>query len=910
MCNGVIEAKRGAVITRLALLSLMLLVASQAIGQEANRLTSDSQQDSDSSKKIGDDLLASPALHVFDFDELGDGNLEDVPKFWGQIKLVGFPRFAKGGFDYDVGHTAPPAFYLSSEGRSVGFQYSGPDTIVRIGTEYRLEAALKPAKLSQARACICAFYQNPLGQPIVNTMVRSSYLTSTTVGDGWQAVDLFLPPAPPQARSIGLAVWVLAEPIWNHAPKPRRHIPKRDVLGGLWVDDIAIYPLPRVELSIGSAGHIVPDGEQGELSVLLWDTEQKGIDGKLTVTDADGQTVLSRNIDSGIGVVARPIQVAISHLPPGAYQAELTAYIADKPIVTRSLHFLRLGPRYREIGANAISFGVVLDPRQRLDAEEEIALLRHIAIRSVKWPAWTGLGSEAQSSERQKQDDRVLQELARHGYMVTAVLAGPPTPIVDSSGPYARSLLDVIAEQPSYWKAYLDAVVAPYASIVRLWQIGDDRQPWETFGDRFDKGVSQLTVELRRFITNPAITAPISSSMDFSSQASTLQQATVVVSSHMGPATLAAEFERVSKLGYRRLTAYIEPLPLGSYHRKARLADLATRLIEARHAGVQTVFVPQPWTVSITAQGAIADPMEDYIIVRTLADVLADATPGPVIKIDESVRALAFYHGGRSKLAIWDAGAQWEGRTIHLQLGDAKRLVTMFGESVPLQRDDHGRQLVPISPMPVLIDNVSREVMEFFAGIRIAPTHVESGSELAKHTLELPNTSDNMLAGNLVLDLPDGWTPTPRSIDFSIMPGETKTVNVEIKYPHNESAGTKQIRALVSLADGKYLEVPLSLKIGLKDLDVSGMAVVEGTDLVITHTIVNRSDKVAHFRSAAIVPGRQRHYRPIVNLRPRESQVAQYRFHDASNLIGRTVRVELREMNDGPRTHSLELLVP
>ena len=49
-------------------------------------------------------------VHRFDFDERSAGNLEDVPKFWTPLRLAGFPRFAEGAFDFEMGRSSPPTW--------------------------------------------------------------------------------------------------------------------------------------------------------------------------------------------------------------------------------------------------------------------------------------------------------------------------------------------------------------------------------------------------------------------------------------------------------------------------------------------------------------------------------------------------------------------------------------------------------------------------------------------------------------------------------------------------------------------------------------------------------------------------------------------------------------------------------
>jgi hypothetical protein len=244
-------------------------------------------------------------------------------------------------------------------------------------------------------------------------------------------------------------------------------------------------------------------------------------------------------------------------------------------------------------------------------------------------------------------------------------------------------------------------------------------------------------------------------------------------------------------------------------------------------------------------------------------------------------------------------------------LGQVAERIDLWGRTHRLDRDKDGRQVVTVSPVPILIPGVEKWLIDFRTSISIRPDHVESGTELARHTIELAHQGAPPLTGSLYLEAPERWEVTPRVQTFTLMPQQTERLEVQVRYPHNELAGSRYILAKISLAgEPDYLEVPLPIEVGLEGVDVSGMAVIEGDDLVVQHVVTNRTDSVLHFRGAAQVRGRQRQYRPLVNLQPGRTQMVEYRFSQAQDLAGTRVRVVLREMNDGPRTHTLELFIP
>jgi hypothetical protein len=167
-----------------------------------------------------------------------------------------------------------------------------------------------------------------------------------------------------------------------------------------------------------------------------------------------------------------------------------------------------------------------------------------------------------------------------------------------------------------------------------------------------------------------------------------------------------------------------------------------------------------------------------------------------------------------------------------------------------------------------------------------------------------------VLSGECELDLPDSWEATPRRFRFTTVPGRAASVPVSIRFAHNETVGTKTIGAKLRLDEGAYLEAPLTFAIEVADFDVRGAAIMEGNDLVLTQTVQNRSSRVIHLRGSAAVPGRERQYRPFTDLRPGELQSAEFRFRNSLDLSGRRALLTVRELNDGPAAHTLELVIP
>lgn len=851
----------------------------------------------------------SRIVHHFHFNERAEGNLEELPRYWEPLHLPGFPRFTAGSFDLKVGHTMPASFHLAGNGRNVAFQYTGPETRVRENTDYRIVAHLRPDHLDSARACLAAYYLDHARRPLLESMVRSRWIGEPADRDSWVRVELFLPPAPSEAYSIGLSAWVMQESAWNPRSSAQRHLSIVNVNAGMWLDDIVVFALPFVSLNTPAPGNVLGQDDAPELQVVLADQHYQGLVGELTIDDAAGRRIDTREISTTAESPAVPTLIDLSAYAPGVYQAILHVRTRERVIVTRTLRFAKLASTFRFADRGARAFGVTLDPAERAEPETEDRMVRRCGVQSLKLPVWSGLPDEAPLPEAKAAHDRWLQGLLKDGFLLTGVFAGVPAELLRGESPYTRSLIDLLAEHPALWESSLGAVVAPYASTFRAWQLGGDGWHAPLGTEKLFKAVDQLSPSMRRFVTAPHLIAPVSATVEATQPQPAFDQLVI----HL-PVETQTEWMPRQLAPWRdaftgKLSVSVPLLPADQFERSARLADWAQRLIAARHLGAETVFVPQPWTVRPSTHQPITEPLEEYVVLRTLADMLGEARPAQHFMLSSTAHGYAFQHGGETLLAAWDAGAPPQGTVFPLQLGSANRQVDIWGTAHPLQRDGQDRQLVRLTTAPTLIDRVDGWLIDVYTSLKLTPDFLESGREAGGAVLEVGHSS-RTVSGQLTLRAPRDWDISPRQFELNVVPGRSQKLMMDIRVAHNAPAGPTILRAEIRFSDGLYMEVPLPVEFGLSDVEVRGMAWLDKEDLMIRHEIRNRSTNKLHFRGSALVPGRERQYRPITNLLPGEKQIVEYKFRDGEALIGALIRLELRETNDGPRTHTLELRVP
>jgi hypothetical protein len=507
--------------------------------------------------------------------------------------------------------------------------------------------------------------------------------------------------------------------------------------------------------------------------------------------------------------------------------------------------------------------------------------------------------------------EQYYHDLVRDQFLLTGILYEPSTNSPNGSRTANVSLLTMLAGDRSVWQTEVAAVAASAAGLFRLWQIGADAQTVLEQTGPLKEAAEQLRSALRQYITVPRMAMPISANDEVKGAVLPVEQVTLSVQNTADLWHLPQRIKALKAQGYEEVSAYAPPLQPERFAREERLAEWTRRILEVRHAGADVVYVPQPWRGRATSHGTVVEPDEEYLLFRTIAALLGDAKPGPVVSIAEHVKCLTFRNASEAVVAIWDEAPLPRGRTIAMQLGTASRQVDLWGGTAPLLRDKNGLQMVVISATPVLVDQVEPWVIDLARSVSMEPDVVESGTELMRHEVVLDFSGAVSMSGNGIVVPPPGIEVWPRTFSFTARAGEPVRIPIQVRYPHNEPAGEKTFIAKITRVDPAYdFEIPLTVKVRMTDIEAGGRAIIERGDLLLRHTLRNQSKRTVSFRSIAAVPGRQRQYRPVSNLGPGQTQTLEYRFHDAENLIGRRVNLALRELNDGPRQHNLELVVP
>ncbi len=157
------------------------------------------------------------------------------------------------------------------------------------------------------------------------------------------------------------------------------------------------------------------------------------------------------------------------------------------------------------------------------------------------------------------------------------------------------------------------------------------------------------------------------------------------VPSNIAPTQITSHLEAFESLDRTCLWTVIEPLCADRYERMGRLADLAKRLIVSAASPADVVFVPHVWRVVRTGQSATVQPTENYVLFRTIADLLGSARFACTMYIGRTAQCYVFDRGGQAVLALWDDHAPSQGRPFTVYLGSEAKHVDLWGNELPIE---------------------------------------------------------------------------------------------------------------------------------------------------------------------------------------------------------------------------------
>ncbi|MBI9016856.1 MAG: hypothetical protein JEZ07_06295 [Phycisphaerae bacterium] len=840
-------------------------------------------------------------MQTFDFEETHG---LPIPMYWKKSPFKpGFPHFSIGKLDDNHSRSGKMSFSLIGDGGSIAFEYGQKRIRVKPGSDCTISGYVHLENSDNCRAQIRCALTTRNGQIIPGSENVSQLISTDDQGrDGWALMEAYVPGNFPEARYLHLSVWLLQEEQWNKEGVSVSRVFQNNIDAVAWFDDISIFQLPRVILRSISAGNVFDSDNPATL-----------------VVEVDGVTTLDYRIQLDIfNLYEQPVfneewmlaiaegqiserKIPVDSLGPGWYIAKLNIISYETQIAQRSLKFCILAELQNNI-ARGNGFGISLLNKDIGDLDTAIKLAQMLKIERVKIPVWHKTPEIPGAFMTEKQFERKLRELKKSHIEVIAAFDDMPNSLAQKFDINSRSAIDVFSQKTELWQDHINELMAKYARGVMVWQIGTGKEN-KNWDIRTKSVLEKLRTEFPQMFNESILISPIDSAIDIKSGAAGTEYIALNISETIAPKNIAEYIKDFNDRGFTHIWAAIKPLSRDIYDKEDVLVDFAKRIIFAKKADAEMIFIDQPWHQTNRNGRDEIEPDEFFPIFRTIALELGAMTYTGQFEFAPGINALIFNRDGKGTIAIWDELYDYhkepQGKDIELYLGQNIKAIDIFGDRHPFT-NINGITKINLKGYPVLISNIDSRIAQLRADIKLTPEALEATAARQQVNLSFKNPFGVPISGQIILGpgrhMKRNWAFDPQTINFTLSRDGVLDQPIYVKIPANEVGGEKSFQAhIIVEADKSYrfkVEIPFEIK--LTGINVAIFTKrINQNDLLIQQVITNETDEPITMRSFVDYPDMDHIEKSISGLEPNGTITKNYVVPNATEWLGQYIRIGL-----------------
>ncbi len=931
---------------RLSALVLLAGCASIAHAQVAPRPNGpDAERRPEAAKR----LVAS-----FDFEEK-DTNPDPVPRYWirGQDdpsinrSRPGFPNWNTAELDFTVASSGIGSVVLPTRGGSTSLILERGVIPIFAGADYQITARIRTLDLKSARGLIAASLLDAAGKPIPGTETRSR----PVVTDGsWVDTSVEVLGNSPAAAYIQLELLLL-----QPDQLPRRIgdiVPRADVKGAAWFDDIKILQLPRIELTTSAPGNCFYGTAKPTITASVRDLTGEAIDVRFNVRDAAGHVVAS---SQGELVAGRSSLDFAPTLPAfGWYHADVGVFSNNQRVGGADLGLIWLPPlpqRRDPTGIRSTTdapsesrFGLLVHDTPAIVAANIRDVLRAARCGAVTLPAWTDDLTAADIPSRITFLGTPITQLLASNTAVSLSLPVVPVDLARTAKVDADDVYGLFSRPESQWASWIDPFLDRFGQRITRWQVGSTLANPRLIPSDLSRLTSTLSSHLSALVPGPTTvlawpeemvgpTLPSSASLMVRTPQNAPSQAMpgVLPSSVPDAACLvtsghpdAAPLDRAAELARRMIELWVTANPAGQ--------GLSSR---TNH----TFYLPEPWTLAGSRRPQLS-PTIELAVWRTMADRLSGRLVIGTFPAGEGITCYVLApDGSRSEsdsprtaaLVLWADAPLTSNLAASTSLGQGRITFTdLFGNTVDAQPDPQADPellaaptppiRLPVSRAPIFIEGIDLDLVRFISSVRIDPRELTSSGRAAEHAIRFDNPWRGGLSAKVTIVQPGAartlggaldrsWTITPRNSQITVPASSSARVPFTIGFGSGEEAGPRSFIADFDLiAERQYgrIRVRTEIEIALQGLALDVVArrvkTSSGEDIIVEATLTNTGSDAINAEVTTFMPGEPRERRTIAGLQSGAQSIRRFVFRDSKRAFtGKKVVVTVNEPARGGR---------
>ena len=814
-----------------------------------------------------------------DFGATVDRDCDGWPDGWTRRHGPGFHDFLKIGIGPDSipqdksGAARGSALLVELNGGSA--EVGSPRIPITASFSYVLEGECRLSDLVHDDALVSLTFLDSQGKSL---QTRALTLSGQSSSRQWEQfrLDSLVPPRLATAASFTLQV----------APRGKR----QDLRGQAAFRRLRLQRLPRMAVQTSNPLGIFTELGRGEVQCEIAGVPQSQSMLHFDLRDHEGRSLAtdSRQLTTGEDSIARAVWK-----PPVADYGYYQVYVRWKGEEqqtlerTATLVFLHPAPLPR-----TGQFGWTLPAGEEpLTSVQMAALLAHAGIHWAKYPV-TFAQSEGGAADRIAW---FAEKLSLQRIEMVGIFDHPPT---RSAGPIAN-----ILEDPAAWQPWVDPIMTRLSLKVRWWQLGSDQDTSLVGYPRLSERTRDFKKHLERFGQEvklgagwqwlsppPAAGVPLAMQSFTSEPPLTPPELEAYLTRAGGPADAMTTQRWVT----------LDALPKGEYSLTTRAHDLAARMLAAKVAGAQAVFLSQPFDSETGLMQADGTPGELFLPWRTTAAAITGSEYLGQMQLPGGSNNHVFARDGLAVMAIWNDKPTVE----TMYLGDDLLQIDLWGrETIPPAESDAGfsRHRISAGRLPTFVTGLNATIAAFKMAAQFESPFVESVfSREQTIYLRLKNFFPLGISGEVKLVAP-GWAPDTQGTRFRLGPGEEIRLPVRIKLQADASSGPQPLRMDFSLAaDHNYqFSVHRTLQLGLADVAIEMTSRLREDGLLeVTQQLTNLTGKPVSFQCFLFVPGRRREARQLLALPGVQSPLL-FLLEDGESLIGKKFTLRAEELGGG-----------
>lgn len=867
-------------------------------------------------------------VYRFDFEDRARGvYYEDLPMHWFRIGMKadtndphfmrvanhmdlvsrpGFPQYSQVRFDKETATGKGQSVHLGLNGGNVGLFLEAGTLAAVPNSDYLISASARTSGLKHAKASLIAYFVDDRGRKIPGSAAKAQV---NGPADKWGNITVKLPGDFTKASWIGIEL-LIEQPTFNDDSLLGVHqIVPQDVRGGAWFDDIAIWQLPRVGVKTQNTTNIVHWPERPQVNLQVRDLTGHTVVATATIYDHNLKEVAKSRYNVGDGSPTNWIWTP-QLTRYGWYLCEMSvrdpASKRDEPVAQSIGAFLWLPDEGPIGGGDSVRFGYVAEGVADGELSVIPSLMDRTGVDSVVISCWDEESNVHSIPARQSKLDEMIQGMLVRGRQVTMSLSPMPDELaklldVEKAGPPL-----MFGRSKDLWTNYLTPVLLRHGQRVSRWQIGSTKQAEAFFLDKLPDLMREAGAEFRSLVAQPDLVLPWRADQSRRPDLKQPMRLAMSVPSSVPPSSIRAQLQEFDTSPAVSYELRLQGLDATRYSHARRIDDLSRRMIYGWQTNAEAILLDKPWVYTGDERaGVIPDPLIG--VYSQIAHRLGGRRALTRLPIADGVECWIFDGRAGGMLVAWNEFAPPGKATINMLLGDAPVVSDVWGnrQQVPLVNGTHR---VELTSTPVFVEGIDPLLAMFRASFSVDPPFLESTQAMHQGNIKISNPWTKTISGHVQVLQPKEWRVDPRRSYFSIAPGQSTLIPIQISFPPSEVAGRKSLVARFEFESEKYRGVEMStqMEIGLREVSLDATLSVEPgsdsgkLDAVVTQLITNTGSRPLSLYAFATMQGFPRQDRVVPRIMPGQVIVRRFRFPAAGESLADTpVRVGLRE-SGGP----------